>query len=322
MGVRDGLQKGEADVRDSDTPGELPLPEGPTDRAQSPAADELRSRGEVYAELRQRVEGGWEPRPFEAPRAELGRFDPERAGLPQASLDAAANYVAQHRTARPWLTIADSASPEARRIIAAIDAGGGHAHIRHEGSVTEEANMRRVAYLEDPAQLDPGRRYLGIDGLRQNDQPHRCRSTSTRITDPDAFATAFARGVVHPKVREALDMPFDPDRIPRDVRVPIAELLGHDGHHYCTGWRLEPIDGSMKTARANRDAWLAARAAGREPDCPEPQVRPVPTFEGGVITFLFEPNYAEQRYQTATMFPRPVQQQTADGQLELTKGDR
>ena len=63
-------------------------------------------------------------------------------------------------------------------------------------------------------------------------------STSTRITDPDAFATAFARGVEHPKVREALDMAFDPRRMPRDVTVPIADLLGPDGHRYCTGWQL------------------------------------------------------------------------------------
>jgi hypothetical protein len=108
----------------------------------------------------------------------------------------------------------------------AVDAGGGHAHIRHEGWVTEEASMRRAAYLEDPAQLDPGKRHLGIDGLRQDDRPHRCASTSTRITDPDAFATAFARGVEHPKVREALEMPFDPVKMPRDVALPIADLLG------------------------------------------------------------------------------------------------
>lgn len=304
--MRDSLEKGELDVPGPDKPGEFALAEDPADRAQPLPLDEPRSRGEVYAELRQRVEGGWEPRPFEAPRAELGRFAPERAALPPMGLDAAASYVEQHRTARPWLTTADAASPETRRILAAADAGGGHSPIRHEGWVTEEASMRRVAYLEDPAQLDPGKRHLGIDGLRPNDQPHRCASTSSRITDPDAFATAFARGVEHPKVREALDMPFDPGGKPRNVTVPIADLLGPEGHRYCTGWRLDPVDGSMKTAQANRDAWLAARAEGREPDVPEPQVRPVPTFEGGVITFFFERNNAERRYEIASMFPQPA----------------
>lgn len=307
VSARDGLEKGELDVAHPDKSSELALAAESADRAQPLPLDEPRSRGEVYAELRQRVEGGWEPRPFEAPRAELGRFAPERAALPRFTVDAAADYVAQNRGARPWLTVADAASPEARRVLAATDAGGGHGHIRHEGWVTEEASMRRVAFLEDPAQLDPGKRYLGIDGLRQNDQLHRCASTSTRITDPDAFATAFARGVEHPKVREALDMPFDPVKKPKDVTVPIADLLGADGHRYCTGWRLVPVGGSMRTAQASRDAWLAVRSERGESNLPEPQVRPVPTFENGAITFFFARNHAERRYEIATMFPRPAQ---------------
>ena len=305
MSVRDGLENSEFDIPGPDAPSEPALVEGPADRPQPLSLDESRSTGEAYAELRQRVEGEWEPRPFEAPRSELGRFDPERAGLPPTSVDAAAKYVAEHRTARPWLTMADTASPEALRIIAALDAGGGHGHIRHEGWVTEEASMRRAAYREDPAQLDPEKRSLGIDGLGANDRPHRCASTSTRITDPDAFATAFVRGVEHPKVREALDMPFDPRRKPRDVTIPIADLLGPDGHRYCTGWQLEPVDGSMKTAQTNRDAWLAARAEGWEQSFSEAQVRPVPTFEGGEIAFFFQRNDAEQRYEIVTIFPRP-----------------
>jgi hypothetical protein len=93
VGVRNGLEKGELDVPRPDKPGELALAEDPADSAQPLPLDESRSRGEVYAELRQRVEGRWEPRPFEGPRAELGRFDPERAALPPISLDAAATYV-------------------------------------------------------------------------------------------------------------------------------------------------------------------------------------------------------------------------------------
>jgi len=322
VGVRDGLEKGEPDVPGPNTPRELAVVEGPADRAPSPALDEPRSRGEVYAEHRQRADGGWEPRLFEAPRAELGRFDPERAGLPPMSLDAAADYIARHRAARPWLAIADTASPEAQRILAALDAGGGHGHIRHEGWVTEEASMRRVTHREDPAQMDPGKRYQGIDGLRQDDRPHWCGSTSTRITDPDAFVTAFARGVEHPKVREVLGMPFDPSAKPRNVAIPIADLLGPDGHRYCTGWWLEPVDGSMKTAQKNRDAWVVARAEGREPGSPESRVGPVPTFEDGEVAFFFERNYAERKYEIATMFPRPPQRQAANDDPELTKGDR
>jgi hypothetical protein len=62
----------------------------------------------------------------------------------------------------------------------------------------------------------------------------------------------------------------------------------------------------MKTAQTNRDAWLAARAKGRESDIAEPQVRPVHTFEGGEIAFMFRRNYAEKRYEIVSMFPRPT----------------
>ena len=71
------------------------------------------------------------------------------------------------------------------------------------------------------------------------------RELATRITDPDAFATAFVRGVEHPKVREALDKPLDPGKRPDEVIIPITELLGSNGHEHCTGWQLEPVDGSM-----------------------------------------------------------------------------
>jgi hypothetical protein len=335
MGVRDSLDESELvegnelDAPGSDAPREVPdasgsdtlreiapaegRADGSGDRLQSRWPDETRSRGEARADLHQLADGDWETRPFEAPRAELGRFDPERAALPSMSLEAAAKYIEQHRTARPWLAKAAEASPEAGRIIAAMDSADGHGQIRHEGWVTEEANMRRVTYLEDPAQLDPEKRSLCIDGLKQNDKRHRCADIATRITDPNAFATAFARGAEHPKVREALDMAFDPGKRPEEVAVPIADLLGPDGHRYCTGWQLKPIDGSMQAAYINRGVWLIARAEGSEPDVPEPQAAPVPTFKDGVFTFLFERNDAEKRYEIATMFARPALRQAADG---------
>jgi hypothetical protein len=298
----------EPDASGSDAPREIALAEGPDgsgDRPQSRLPEETRSRGEARADLRQLADGDWETRPFEAPRAELGRFDPERAGLPSMSLDVAAKYIEQHRTARPWLAKAAEASPEAGRIIAAMDSTHGHGQIRHEGWVTEEASMRRVTYLEDPAQLDPEKRSLGIDGLKQNDKRHRCADIATRITDPDAFATAFARGVEHPKVREALGAAFDPGKRPREVTVPITDLLGPDGYRYCTGWQLNSVDGSDQAAHINRGSWLAARAEGRTQEVTEPQASPVPTFKGGVITFVFAGNEIERRYEIVTMYPDP-----------------
>jgi hypothetical protein len=285
---------------------ELPAADSSPERQQSETPDDPRTRSEAWADLRQQAESDWRPRKFDAPRAELAKFDLERAGLPSMSYEEADKYIDEHRGARPWLAMTDQASPEARRIIAALDAAGGHAHIRHEGWVSEEANMRRVTHLADPAQLNPEKRSLGIDGLRQNDQPHSCRGAASRITDPDAFATAFARGAEHPAVREALGQAFDPDGRPDAVRVPIADLLGPDGHRYCTGWRLSPVDGTMKAARANRDAWISATAEGREPDVPEPRAVPVSTYEGGEILFAFARNDSGRRYEVTTMYSRPA----------------
>src|SRR3984957_8909428 len=215
------------DNLDTDT-SVVDAPDEPRETVESPQGqvlDDPERRREESAESRQRVEGDWDERPFKVDREELGRFDLKRAGLPDMSIESAAKYIEEHRAARPWLAMADRACPEARRIIAALDAAGGHAHIRHEGWVTEEANRRRVTHREDPAQLDREKRALSIDGLRPNDKRHRCADIATRINDPDAFATAFTRGVGHPNVRKALDTVFNPAAMPKPVRIPIADLL-------------------------------------------------------------------------------------------------
>jgi hypothetical protein len=269
-------------------------------------AVETRTRGEAHADLRQSVESGWDRHErFEAPRGELAVFRPERAGLPEVSPGEAGRYVERHRAGRPWLVAAERASPEAARIIVAADQCGGHGHIRHEGWVTEEASMRRVAYLEDPAQLEPDKRHNGIDGLRAGDRHHVCATLSSRIANPDAFAAAFVRGTGHPDVRAALSMPYDQGSRPDPVRIPIAALLGSDGHKVCTGWQLEPVAEGIDAARDNRRAWRAAIAEGRQPDVPEPRARPVPTFEGGRIAFVISHNRQRNGYEIASLFPQP-----------------
>jgi hypothetical protein len=265
-----------------------------------------RTRGEAHADLWQIVDSGWDrSQGFDAPRGELAMFQAGQAGLPEVSSEEAGRYVERHRAGRPWLKAAERASPEAMRIIVAADQGGGHGHIRHEGWVTEEASMRRAAYLEDPAQLDPDKRRRGIDGLRPGGRHHVCASLSSRITDPDAFATALARGAGHPDVRAALSTPYDGGSRPDPVKVPIADLLGSNGHKACTGWQLEPVSGSADAARDNRHAWRAAIAAGRQPDVPEPAAHPVPTFEGGTIVFVISHNRQRNGYEIATLFPQP-----------------
>ena len=283
-----------------------PFSKGRADATRATALAETRSRGEAYADSRQSSESGWERhRLFNTPRVELARFRTERAGLRETSPEQAARHVEQHRTGRPWLEAAERASPESRRIIVAMDQGAGHGHIRHEGWATEEANMRRVAYLEDPAQLDVAKRLRGIDGLKPNDKRHICADLATRITDQDAFVTAFARGAEHREVRAALSTPYDQDRRPDPVWVPIADLLGKDGHKHCTGWQLEPVAGSMDAAIKNRRAWQAALAEGRQADVPKPVARPIPTFEGGEMLFLIGHNKTRDGYEIVNMYPQP-----------------
>jgi hypothetical protein len=235
----------------------------------------------------------------------LRRFEPGRAGLPERVGGDASAYIEAHRAERPWLTAAAGCPAEVQRVFAALDRGGGHAHIRHEGWVTEEMNRRRVAYLEDPAQLDPAKRAAGIDGLASPERPHRCRDSSSRITDPEAFAVAFARGIEHPLVRAALDTGFTAGRVPRPVTLDVNSLLGPDGQRYCTGWRLQPVEGSMDVARERRAAWVSARFRDGHTDTSRPDVRPAGTFDGGVVVFAFGPNRARDGYEVVTMYPRP-----------------
>jgi hypothetical protein len=231
----------------------------------------------------------------------LERFDPRRAGLPEVSREEAAAYIEEHQADRPWLAPARDCSPDVQRVIVALDQGGGHAHIRHEGWVTEEMNERRVKNLEDPAQLDPDKRRARIDGLKSGNQPHRCGGIATRITDPEAFVITFVRGVEHPDVRAALD---SSGPVPRPIELPISEIVGEDGHKFCSGWRLDPVNGSMDQARANRNAWATGDRSG-----PEPPAQPVQTFEGGTVTFVFRPN-AVGTYEISTMYVNPPNEQS------------
>jgi hypothetical protein len=279
--------------------------------------EEPRSRAEYCAELEQRAVSGWDQRPFGSsagdqrgessaePLEPVRRLDPGRAHLPDPG-DAVA-YLDARRDERPWLAAARDCRPEVQRLFAALDQGGGHAHIRHEGWVTEEMNRCRAAYLEDPAQLDPAKRAAGIDGLRSPEKLHRCWEVSSRITDPGAFAVAFVRGIDHPMVRAALETEFTAKQVPRPVSLQLSDLLGPDGHRYCTGWRLQPVEGGMKAARDNRAAWVDAHAHDRETDVPEPNARPIGTFAGGMMVFAFGPTRARDGYEVVTMYPRPLE---------------
>jgi hypothetical protein len=232
----------------------------------------------------------------------LTRFEPGHAGLPDVSPGDAARYIESRRSDRPWLSTARHAPAEVQRVFAAIDQGGGHAHIRHEGWLSAEKSQMRVQYLQDPAQLDPAKRAEGTDGLLPGDKKHYCGAISAAIRDPMAFAVAFARGTEHPDVRRALQTPLEKGRKPPSVSLPITDLLGPDGHGRCEGYRLAGDD--LKQATRHRDTWLGEIRTGEPPSVPPPLLVPV-DFRGGTIAFRFKANAAKTGYEVVTMFPAP-----------------
>ena len=153
-------------------------------------------------------------------------------------------------------------------------------------------SMRRAVSWQCSGPSGPGCRRSAPK--RPGGRRHICADLATRITDPDAFASALARGTGHPAVRDALSTPYDRGSRPDPVWLPIVDLLGKDGHKVCTGWQLEPVDGNIDAARNNRRAWRMAMTEGGQPDVPEPVARPVPTFEGGTMVFVFSHNRQRQ----------------------------
>lgn len=240
------------------------------------------------------------------PREVLARFDPVCAGLSEISEDEAREYIKLNSDQRPWLTSAKDCDPAVQRVIAAMDRGQGHALERHEGYADDDKLMRRVTALEDPAQLDPDKRVAGIDGCKPGHQNHLCGDTATAIQDPVAFATAFARGVEHPDTQWALQAQYRPGWRPGQVSLRVDDLLGADGHRYCTGFGLEPVGGSRRAAQDCRMAWVDARRPPmREADVPAPKGALIENFKGSTVEFFFRSNRAKDGYEVSTMYVQP-----------------
>ncbi|MGI5226442.1 hypothetical protein [Actinoallomurus sp. CA-142502] len=236
------------------------------------------------------------------PREVLGRFAPADAGLPEVTEREAADHIARYVGERPWLACAADSDPAVQRVLVALDLGQGHALERHEGYADHERLRRRVTALEDPAQLDPAKRVAGIDGCKPGDRAHRCADTATAVQDPAAFATMFARAMEHPDIRDVLRRPFDPHANPPRVAIPIEELLGPDGHRYCSGYRLLPVGGQIRAAMDCRDSWVDSRANDRDPDVPDPGAALVDSFDGGKVQFFFRARALRDGYEVSTMF--------------------
>lgn len=236
----------------------------------------------------------------------IGRYEGDRANLPNPDRAEAVQYIKEHRFERPWLLPSTNAPADTQRVIASMDQGQGHQLERHEGFTDDNKLERRVTAFEDPAQLNCDKRAAGLDGITGKE--HFCADMATSIQDPERFATAFARGIEHPQVREILDRTELGNR-PNRILIPIEELLGPDGHQHCSGFRLLPIDGDMKAAENYRKAWVKADPDDRgEP----PQVEPIDSFEGGHILFAFRPNPDRTGWEVLTMYPEPPKQDGAD----------
>ncbi|MEV5960593.1 hypothetical protein AB0L70_02440 [Kribbella sp. NPDC051952] len=211
-------------------------------------------------------------------------------------------YIAAAKEARPWLVPAASCDPVVQNVYASVDLGDGHGHIRHGPMGDDALYARRVAFNEDPAQTDPVKRSMGIDGLSPNLQ-HYCGKESTRIHDADAFAAAYAGATENPDVRAILETPWSDDFRPGPVAIPIEELLGPTGHEQCSGFTLK---GDWPESKAARKQWIQARDAGSDlAGMPEPEVEQIPTFEDGDINVVFKGNPDARRYEIYTLYPRP-----------------
>ena len=210
-------------------------------------------------------------------------------------------YVAAHQDTRPWLAPAAACEPVVQSIYASIDQGIGHAHIRHGAMGSDEMQARRLAFNEDPAQTDPVKKAMGIDGLIPG-KPHFGGKEATRIHDATAFAAAYLGALEHPLVRAALERDWDEDVKPHDVAIPIEELLGPSGHELCSGFAVK---GEWSEFKARRKQWVQARMAGEDVSgLPRPEVERIRTFEGGSIVAVIGANPSTESYEIYTMYPR------------------
>ncbi|HET6742170.1 MAG TPA: hypothetical protein VFH76_24670 [Kribbella sp.] len=262
----------------------------------------------------------------ETVRDRFDRWDPERLAMPRPpepevsnahpgerteasdrpSLDVRTGvaYIAANKDTRPWLAPAADCEPIVQSVYASIDQSEGHGHIRHGAMGSDDLQARRVAFNEDPAQTDPVKREAGVDGLDQTKQ-HYCGKDSTRVHDATALAAVYVMAAEHPKVRAVLDGPFDENVQPRDLVVPIRDLLGPDGHEFCSGFRLK----DWPEAKSVRKEWLQAKRTGSDlSGLREPEVERIPTFEGGDIKIVFKRNVEAKRYGIYTLFPRPFEE--------------
>jgi hypothetical protein len=253
--------------------------------------------------------------------------DSEQRELPPETAKRNQDHVADNAEKSPWLTPAADADPLVQSIYVERDQSVGHDLQRHEGWRGTQGQFDRAKYQRDPAHPTDSPEYLRSNDAFGQGRLHECWGYATHIPDPVAYTTAYARILEHPKVKESLSRPFDPENEPPAIRdIPIEEILGSDGHTAINGFEL--IGDDMKESTSQRRQWMRAiraaiddgstfekavervRSTAVENNLPEPFVRPVDTFAGGTFTVQFDLNRAESGYEIMSFYasPRRVEQ--------------
>lgn len=234
--------------------------------------------------------------------------DPDEPPLAELSDRDISVYVATSVRDRPWLSILTADHPpETWRAVVALDKSESHTLERHSAYGDSTSHERRVTHLEDPAQTDPKLRAHGIDGI--SGKGHYCADTQTRFTTVEAMATAYVNGKQDPRVVAALETPVSTAVRPADVVVPIADLLGPDGHEHCAGFQLDGDVGDAKRARRawerERRDWIAEHGDTTGFTAEPPTASPIHSFDGGEIVFRFGRNSNGDGHVITSHYPQP-----------------
>ncbi|MBM7786787.1 hypothetical protein [Tenggerimyces flavus] len=243
--------------------------------------------------------------------------------LPPETVRKNADYIAEKGNDKsPWLKEAADADPLVQSVYVERDQSVGHDLQRHEGWRGDQGQHDRALYQRDPHHPENSPEYLRSNDFFGQGRLHDCWGYATHIPDPVAYATTYARIAEHPRVKDALSGPFVRDNEPLAIRdIPIDEILGPDGHAAISGYEL--AGDNMKEATADRRDWIRAvraeidkgltsdeaeekvRSSAADMNLPEPAVRPIESFAGGMFSVQFGLNRDKSGFEIVSFHASP-----------------
>lgn len=248
--------------------------------------------------------------------------------LSEADTQSLADYIKDNRATKPMVSVVDNADPLVQKVYIDQLRAGGHQAERHDSWNDDLAQAERARLRLDTASPTEDLKYWrGSDALEGQDRFHFCAAHATRIHDPVAFTVATARLLEHPKVKAALERPYQPGFQPQRISdVTIEEILDSDGHLACSGFQLSGDD-TRKAMDDRRDFMQAVRAEMKKPgeDCSDPaadheraaekvhretgraapEIEAISSFENGTITVSFQARADMSGYEVHTFYPLP-----------------